>query len=148
MTHTYAVMDVSAATFSEIEKKLRKAEYFHAIHVDGPHKTPTLDMHGIGLQVEGAGTTSGTIEIGTILSHTTKEGRVEIQINHELTQLDLDKAREVHRMLGEAIEAAVSDTLIYRFFTEKAGFNDHDASRALLEFRELRQGSTGTVYPS
>lgn len=98
------------------------------------------------------------IEITTILSHRTKQGMVEfllIELNEDKfpaqqikAQWDLDKAREIHRMLGGAIEAAVSDTLIYAFLTQKVGLSDEKASMALLDFRELRQGSKGTVYPT
>ena len=48
----------------------------------------------------------------------------------------------------QAIEAAVSDTLIYRFLTQKCGVSEDKAASALLDFRELRQGSRETVYPS
>ena len=89
-----------------------------------------------------------TIEIGTILSHRTKEGMVEIQINSEKAQLDLAKAREVLSNLAGAVEAAVSDTLIYRFLIEKIGLDEATAASALLDFRELRQGTRGVVFPS
>lgn len=88
-----------------------------------------------------------TIEIATILSHRTKEGMVEFCLNGEKTQMDLAKAREVRGMLDGAIEAAVTDTLIYKFFTEKIGFDEEKAARVLLDFRELRQGSRSTVFP-
>jgi len=87
-----------------------------------------------------------TIEIGTILSHRTKEGMVEFVLNGEKTQMDLAKAREVLGMLSGAIEAAVSDTLIYKFLTEKIGLPENAAAAALLDFRELRQGSRSTVF--
>lgn len=88
------------------------------------------------------------IEIGTILSNRTKEGMVEFQINDTKAQMDLAKAREVHNMLGAAIEAAVSDTVVFKFLTAKIGMTEELAARALLDFRELRQGSYKTVYPS
>jgi hypothetical protein len=87
------------------------------------------------------------IELAVILSQRTKQGMVELTLNREKTQMDLDKAREVYGMLGTAIEAAVSDTLIYRFLTTKVGLSDEKASMALLDFRELRQGSRDTVFP-
>jgi hypothetical protein len=88
-----------------------------------------------------------TIEIGTILSHRTKQGMVELTLNDEKTQMDLDKAREVLSMLAGAIEAAVSDGLLYAFLTKKVGMHEDRAARALLDFRELRQGSRSTVFP-
>lgn len=87
------------------------------------------------------------IAFSTILSQRSKMGMIEFSLNDEMSQWDLDKAREIHRMLGEAIEAAVSDTLIYHFLTEKIGLNDDQASRALVDFRELRQGSRQSVRP-
>lgn len=42
-THTFALMEVSDATFEEVARKLREAGYDHAF-VDGH-----LDMHGIAL---------------------------------------------------------------------------------------------------
>ena len=53
MTYTYALMEVSEATFNEIKQKLEEAGYDHAIHraYDPDHAEPrtALDMHGIGL---------------------------------------------------------------------------------------------------
>jgi len=88
------------------------------------------------------------LEVATILSQRTKQGMVELTLNREKTQMDLDKAREVRGMLDGAIEAAVSDTLIFAFLTTKVGITEEAAARALLDFRELRQGSRATVYPS
>ena len=87
------------------------------------------------------------IEIASILSARTKQGMIEFQLNDERTQMDLAKAREVLGMLAGAIEAAVSDTLLYQFRTTKVGLADDQAARALLDFRELRQGTRETLYP-
>ena len=87
------------------------------------------------------------IAFSTILSQRTKMGMIEFSFNEEMSQWDLDKAREIHQMLGQAIEAAVSDTLLYQFFTQKIGFDDEKASRVLLDFRELRQGSRESLRP-
>jgi excisionase family DNA binding protein len=43
-THTFAELEVSPATYAEIERLLRDAGYAHAF-VDG-----AIDMHGIGLK--------------------------------------------------------------------------------------------------
>lgn len=87
------------------------------------------------------------MEIGTILSHRTKEGIVEFSLNGEKTQWDVAKAREIVGILHTAIEAAISDTLIFQFLTTKIGLPEDTATAALLDFRELRQGSRWTVYP-
>lgn len=88
------------------------------------------------------------IEVASILSQRTKQGMVELVLNGEKTQMDLDKAREVRGMLDGAIEAAVSDGLLFAFLTTKVGLGEEQAARALLDFRELRQGSRSTVFPS
>lgn len=92
--------------------------------------------------------TNTTIEIGTILSQRTKQGVVELTLNGEKTQMDLAKAREVRGMLDGAIEAAVSDGLIFAFLTQKVGMAEDAAAHALLDFRELRQGTRSTVFPN
>lgn len=89
-----------------------------------------------------------TIEIGSILSLRTKEGIVELVINGHKVQMDLAKAREVRGMLDGAIEAAVSDALIFKFLTTKIDLPEAVAATALLDFRELRQGSRSTVFPT
>ncbi len=44
VTHTYVTLEVSAAAYDEIHKKLADAEYQHAFMDDG-----AIDMHGIAL---------------------------------------------------------------------------------------------------
>lgn len=105
-----------------------------------------LDMQGISLKSRGGASVSG-ITVSTLLSRTTKEGRVEFALNGELTQMDLPKAREVVGMLQEAIEAAASDQMLYIFLTQNIGLDDEKASVLLLEFREIRQGSRSLVHP-
>lgn len=90
---------------------------------------------------------TSTVEIATILSHRTKQGMVEFTLNGEKTQWDIAKAKEICEMLHGAIEAAISDTLVYSFLTQRVGMSDEKASMALMDFRELRQGSRGTVFP-
>jgi hypothetical protein len=90
-------------------------------------------------------TRADNVAFSTILSARTKTGMVEFSLNDQMSQWDLDKARQIHRMLGEAIEAAVSDTLIYQFLVDKVGLADNAASAALLDFRELRQGSRDII---
>lgn len=147
MTYTYAVLKVTKRAWAEIGAKLKQAGYEQAFHDDG-----VVDMHGIAIQPEelpGTAVDDGTrIEIGTILSHRTKQGMVELVLNDEKAIMDLDKAREVRAMLDGAIEAAVSDGLVFAFLTTKIGLSDDKAGAALLDFRELRQGSRSTVHPS
>lgn len=88
-----------------------------------------------------------SISIGTILSARTGEGRVEWKHDGELRyQWDITKAKVIRDMLTEAIEAAISDELIFKFFNEKIGFEKDKAAMVLRDFRELRQGSRDTVF--
>lgn len=56
MSHTYAVLQVSAATYAEIREKLKAAGYEHAFHVEerafrmnDRREVEVIDMHGIAL---------------------------------------------------------------------------------------------------
>ncbi len=44
-THSYAIMQVLNRTYQEIEHRMRKAGYAHAIDPDG-----LIDMHGVAIQ--------------------------------------------------------------------------------------------------
>jgi hypothetical protein len=87
------------------------------------------------------------VQVASIYGAKTQQGLVELTINGEKLQMDLPKAREIVGMLQGAIEAAISDELMYKFLL-KLGLNDNQAGAALIDFRELRQGSRGVVYPS
>lgn len=144
-THTYAVLDVPRTVYAAVRALLEAAGYDHAFHEakDGA----VIDMHGVALRSKG-GPAESNITISTLVSRRNGRGMVDFQLNGDLTQMDLDKAREVNRMLSEAIEAAVSDELLCRFLTEKIGLDVDRANAALLDFREMRQGSRDVVYPS
>jgi len=91
---------------------------------------------------------STDIEVGSILSQREKRGKVELKLNGEVAQMDVAKAREVVQMLHEATEAAISDELLFTFLTTRVGIDPEKAGAALLDFRELRQGSRDTVRPN
>ena len=89
----------------------------------------------------------------TLVSSRTREGLVNLEFIDDAGtkvagQLTLAKAREVRDNIAGAIEAAVSDELIVKFLTTKIGLTDTAAAAALLDFRELRQGSRTVVFPS
>lgn len=52
-THTYAILEVSAAAYEEIKAKLTAADYEHQFHEDDGHLV--IDMNGIALQNEADG---------------------------------------------------------------------------------------------
>lgn len=145
MTHTYAILDVPSAVYAAVRALLLRADYDQALHRD--HGEEVIDLHGIALRSKNT-PISSDIVVSTLLSSKTKQGRIDFTLNGELTRMDLDKAREIVGMLQGAIEAAISDELVYKFLTEKIGLDPDRASAALLDFRELRQGSRATVYPT
>src|SRR3989304_10429509 len=142
MTYTYAILDVPTAVYAAVRALLEAADYQHAFHSDDGAEV--IDMHGIALRSK-SGPTGTDITVSTLLSSRTKQGRIDFTLNGELTQMDLDKAREVVGMLQGAIEAAISDELMYRFLTEKVGMEPERGSLALVGFRELRKGSRDIV---
>jgi len=141
-----SILDVPHTVYTAIRALLERADYHQAFHRDNDGEV--IDMHGIALRAQQDPVRTGTeITIGTLISSRTKRGLIEFVLNSELTRMDLDKAREVVSMLQNAIEAAISDELIYAFLTTKVGLDDAEAGQALLDFRELRQGSRETVHP-
>lgn len=145
MTHTYAILDVPHAVYAAVRALLERASYQHAFHGDADGEV--IDMHGIALRSK-AGPASTDITVSTLLSSQTKEGRIDFSLNGELTQMDLGKAREIVGMLQQAIEAAMTDQMLYQFLTERIKLKPEAAAAALVDFRELRQGSRDRVYPS
>lgn len=92
------------------------------------------------------------IELATILSSRTSEGMVEFTITQGntviKTQWDISKAKVIRNMLLEAIEAAISDTLIFKFMRDVVGMSDEKAAMVVYDFRELRQGTKEAVNPN
>lgn len=88
-----------------------------------------------------------SVEIGSILSARTNEGRVEIKIGSQALQLSIPKAREISDILSGAIEAAISDQCVWAALRDM-GVSAEGVGAVLLEMRERRQGSKGVVYPS
>ncbi|MDP3717116.1 MAG: hypothetical protein Q8T13_05020 [Acidobacteriota bacterium] len=144
-THTYAVLDVPRSVYGAVRALLGAAGYDHAFQQD--REGEVIDMHGIALRSQG-GQPGAAITVSSLVSRRDGQGKVDFQLNGEMTQMDLDKAREVVGMLQGAIEAAVSDQLIVQFLTEKIGLDTDRANAALIDFREMRQGSRDRVHPS
>ena len=149
MTHTYAVLEVPRSVYAAVRALLVQADYQHTF-IDSRTDGEVIDMHGIALKSKGGkpGTDITDITVSTLLSSRTKEGRVELSLNGELTQMDLVKAHTVVLMLMQAIEAAGTDQMLYQYLTERIGLEPEKASMVLLDFRELRHGSRERVYPS
>jgi hypothetical protein len=147
-TRTNAVLDVPPTVYAAVSALLARAGYDHCFGT-----TPygeVIDMFGIALRSTAAQrhAAGDRIEVGSLLSATTKEGRVELVLNGEIAQMDLPKAREVVGMLQGAIEAAATDQMLFAFLTTRIGLAPEAAAAYLLDFREMRQGSRHTVNPS
>jgi hypothetical protein len=80
----------------------------------------------------------------SMVSGQTFKGMIQFFLDGELLiQVDVQKARELQRLLGEAADAAISDELLVRFLTEKVKMPIEKAIYALRDFREMRQGDKG-----
>lgn len=97
------------------------------------------------------------VQFASIYGVKTKQGIVEMLIrvvndeddNEPLKiQMDIAKAKHIAEMLMTAIEAAISDGLLVRFLSERVGLSEESAAAALLDFREMRQGSRESVNPN
>jgi hypothetical protein len=79
------------------------------------------------------------------------EPRIEIAIGNELVQMDVQHARQIHRHLLEAIEAAMSDATLAQFARDYIceGKTDEDAQRVVAQllsmFRARRAAFEGPV---
>lgn len=142
-THTYAFLDVTPMAFTEIKARLLKAGDDRGVVDDA------IDMHGIAIRPIGKKPDGAVdIELGSLLSHRTGNGMVELSVNGERIQMDLDKAREVLAMLSSAIEAAITDQIVFAFLKKQLDFRDDQAAAALMDLREMRQGTRDVVRPS
>jgi len=145
MKPTIRIVELPAAVFAAVRTVLTRVPVIHG-GLDGD----VIDLQGLAFKAAAGGrdAAGADITVSTLLSSRTHEGRVEFALNGQLTQMDLPKAREVVGMLQGAIEAAVTDQMLFQFLTDRVGLSPEAAAAALLDFRELRQGSRGTVYPT
>lgn len=124
MTHTYAELEVSQATYDEIFRKLNAAGYQHAFMRERDQRDPTIDMHGIGLtravvrdvyagRVPMIETVTRVI-LAVLESPLLADGLVEAQIKKACnlaTSLDVTKAQqELARTLATAVVDVMTNT--------------------------------------
>jgi hypothetical protein len=142
---TTNVLAIPATVYGALRALLSAANMTAPIHGEGDDEV--IHLRGVTLRSQG-GSWDTDLIVSSLLSQRTKAGRVELSVNGQLTQMDLPKAREVVGMLQGAIEAAVSDQLLFAFLTgPNVGLTSEQAGAALLDFRELRQGSRDVVHP-
>ena len=82
--------------------------------------------------------------VASIFGARERRGLVSIQLGDARVQVPIGKAREMRDMLTDVIEAAISDELLMRFLQERIRLSLEASGAALLEFREMRQGTRGT----
>jgi hypothetical protein len=87
------------------------------------------------------------ITVASGFGHTSQRGNVELTVNDQVVQMDVKKAREVGLMLLEAAEAATSDEILSTLLA-RLGLGPEARGRALMDLREIRQGTRGTSWPS
>jgi hypothetical protein len=136
-------IEISAPALNEIMQKLVAAGHADCIH------DSELHFHDFWIGID-ATVKAGTVPVNmlSLLSARTKTGLVQLRLGETVVQMDLDKAREIVTMLQGVIEAAISDQLLFTFLSQNVGLSEDTAGRALLDFRELRQGSRDTVIPN
>lgn len=140
MTYTYAVLDVSPATYTEIADKLRAAGYDHAFHTQSDDRRTVIDMHGIALAVEAPVYVPPGAPAGFSIRHlqqvnTTRAARWHADGLDEWTPMEWAGA-----MSGEAGEVAGA-LLAALHFLKHAG----EASNAAKKLRRVEK--PGTLNP-
>lgn len=77
--------------------------------------------------------------ISSVVDANTDQGMVRVALGDQASALlTLDDARAVAAALQAAIEAAVSDAMIFRWVIEKVGVEREQAASLLQDFREMR----------
>lgn len=119
------ILDVPGAVYAALRALLQRADCLDVIQDDADGEV--IHLTGIALRSK-AGSANTDITVSTLLSSRNQTGRIDFALNDELTQMDLDKAREIVGMLQGAIEAAISDELLFRFLTEKVELSPERAA--------------------
>lgn len=136
-------IEISGPALNEIIQKLVATGHRDLVH-DGAINFKELTIGVDSTQKPG----TIPVQMLSILSARTKEGMVQLRVGDTVVQMTLDKAREITEMLHGVTEAAISDQLMYAFLVKNVGLVDDMAGRALLDFRELRQGTRSTSIES
>lgn len=74
------------------------------------------------------------------------EPGVNLEVGAVRVQMRIKQAQKIGLDLIAAAEAAISDAAMMRLLVEKLGLDPARAGRVLLDLREFRQGSRGTVF--
>lgn len=136
-------IEVSAATFNEIHRKLVEGGHRATVAGDG-----TIPLGG-GLAITARTTVNQDLEIVSLLSSKDKTGRVEMRVDDRIvSQWDVKKAKEIAAWIIEAAEAAISDATWFALLTTRLSFDEETATTLIHVSRSVRQGSSGTVNPT
>lgn len=78
--------------------------------------------------------------VRSILGSREKRGLIELLLNEKsIIMMDLASARDFHRNLGAAIEAAQTDEFLFTFLSQRLGLPDDKCAAVLQDFREMRK---------
>ena len=91
--------------------------------------------------------TSQRVAFISLVASESKKGHVRVLVNDEIImQIDVPTARKLVGMFQEAIEASITDEMIFKFFSETMKLDDMQCTMILADFRELRQGSKDIIF--
>lgn len=129
-----AMLEVASTPPAFIERFKKQAEYVLS------------KREGLSRESDDAGT---RFEVGSGYNYAMSRGHVRLQVGDIEHQLEPKKAREIGHWLLEATEAAISDQVTVEWLRQKVGLNDPaKVGQLLLDLREIRQGTRGTLYPN
>jgi len=92
--------------------------------------------------------TADRVIVSSSFGHRTERAYVEFTLNDQRTQMEPKKAREIGLMLLEAAEAAASDEIFVTLLARLGLTSVEARGRALLDLREIRQGTRDVSWPS
>lgn len=85
------------------------------------------------------------VETASGYGHHTKRGHVILQIDMVEYKWSVAEARRIAGMLQEAAEAAVSDEIVMTLLRDRFGLDASKLGLVLLDLRQIRQGTRGTL---
>lgn len=112
MTHTYAVLEVSAEVYAEVRALLTKAGYEHTFHEGDRDHAEVIDMHGIALA--GDRPVPGSLEersgrVGALLSDAFPQAEHPALLDWVSVMFELKRLRKVEAGVREHRDARGDD---------------------------------------
>lgn len=109
----------------------------HAKQLDTFNEQLLMKAEQIFTRLEGD--TTGELTIHNIVSQATGEGRLDVRWGETLTQVSIEKAREIGWMFFEAAAVAQSEADMLRFMVERLGMPRERLGAVLYDLRQFRK---------